>query len=43
MLVLLGIILETGFCWRATWKLMLGSSLLVYLSSDISQVLYNGV
>jgi hypothetical protein len=42
-LVLLGISLETGarlrFCWRATWKLMLDTSLLVYLSSNLGQVL----
>jgi len=41
MLVLLGISLETGarlgFCWEATWKLMLGTSLSLYefeLKSD---------
>ena len=43
MLVLLGIRLESrarlGFCWGATWKLMLGTSLLVYLSSNLGQVL----
>jgi hypothetical protein len=41
MLVLLGITLETrarlGFCWGATWKLMLGTSLSVYLSSNSGQ------
>jgi hypothetical protein len=43
MLVLLGISLETGarlrFCWGATWKPVLGTSLLVYLSSNLGQVL----
>ena len=43
MLVLLEIGLETGarleFCWGTTWKLMLGTSLLVYLSSNLGQVL----
>jgi hypothetical protein len=45
MLVLLGISLETGtrlgFCWAATWKLMLGTNLLVYLSSNLGHVLLN--
>ena len=39
MLVLLGISLETGARLRlyqgATWKLMVGASLLVYLSLDL--------
>jgi hypothetical protein len=42
-LVLLGIGLETearlGFYWGSTWKLMLGTCLLVYLSSNLVQVL----
>ena len=42
-LLLLGISLETRarlrFCWGATWKLMLDTSLLVYLSSNLDQVL----
>jgi hypothetical protein len=37
MQVLLGVSLETGtklmICWEVTWKLMLGTILLVYLSS----------
>ena len=39
MVVLLAISLETGvrlgFCWGATWKLVLATSQLVYLSSNL--------
>jgi hypothetical protein len=39
---LLGINLETGarlrFCWGATWKPMLGTSLLVDLSSNLGSL-----
>ena len=43
MLALLGKSLETGarlqFHWEASWKLVLGTSVLVYLSSNLDQVL----
>ena len=43
MLVLLEASLETGArvecCWVVTWKLVLGTDLLVYLSSNLGRVL----
>lgn len=30
---------RSGFCWGLTWKLMLDTGLLIYLSSNIGQVL----